>query len=104
MNKTELVQQLDVSQVTISRYMSMGMPYEKIKNKCQFDIDEVQDWINDNIDRRTPGQNEHKPSPKEIATWGLDMSSALFTFIEKQSCGKCREKFMRHIESGKFHL
>lgn len=104
MNKIKLAEELDLSLVTISRYMVMGMPYEKVKGKYHFDISEVQDWINDHIHRRTPGQNEHKPSVKEIASWGLDMSSALITFIEKQACGKCREKFMSHVENGKFHL
>ena len=76
----------------------MGLPCEKVKGKYDFDIDEVQDWIDDNIDRRP--QNEYRPSLKEVASWGLNFAQSLLSYVEK--CKHCQAKMLNDVQSGKF--
>lgn len=98
MNKNELATTLGLSLGTISRYINMGLPYEKVKGKYDFDINEAQDWIDDNIDRRP--QNEYRPTLKEIADWGLDFASNLLYYVAK--CKHCNNKISQDVKSGKF--
>ena len=100
MNKNELAATLGLSLGTISRYINMGLPCEKEKGKYDFDIDEVQGWIDDNIDRRSPSQNEYRPSLKEIADWGLDFAQSLLYYVRK--CKHCQAKIMEDAKRGKF--
>ena len=101
MNKNELAAALGLSLGTISRYTSMGMPYEKVKGKYDFDIDEVRDWINDNIDSRSPGQHDsERPSTKEIASWALGFAEKLLYYVK--TCKHCNDAIKRDAQSGKF--
>lgn len=52
MNKVELSIELGLSVQTINRYQGMGMPFEKIGGRYDFDLSEVENWIDDNIDSR----------------------------------------------------
>lgn len=100
MNKSQLAAELDLSTVTISRYISMGLPHEKVGGRYNFDLTEVGRWISDNIDSR---QTHFKqPTKEEAIQWGFDMLERYVSFMKKCLCKGCHEKFMQHIESGKF--
>ena len=98
MNKNELAAAIGLGLGTISRYINMGLPCEKVGRILNFDIDEVQNWIDDNIDRRP--QNEYRPSLKEVASWGLNFAQSLMSYIEK--CKPCQAKILQDAKSGKF--
>ncbi|MCC6543090.1 MAG: hypothetical protein IT392_01135 [Nitrospirae bacterium] len=107
MTKKELSEQLNISQVTVSRYMAMGLPYEKARGKCQFDLDEVIQWRRDNImptyrTNNPPG--EKVPTSKEIASWALNFSLALLNFLQNKCCKKCQAKWLHDVEIGKFYV
>ena len=107
MTKAELSEALDLSQVTISRYMRMGMPYEREKGKCRFDLDEVVLWRRHNIMPTYRADNpldEKVPTAREIAQWGLNFSLALLTFMEKKCCTKCQAKWLNDVKVGKFYV
>lgn len=70
MNKVELSIELGLSVQTINRYQGMGMPFEKIGGRYDFDLLKVQDWIQNNIDSRAvtqPSQSETMTSKQASA-------------------------------------
>ena len=105
MTKKELSEALDLSQTTISRYMKLGLPYERQKGRCLFNLDEVSMWKRQHIlpTYRTD-ENEKVPDIREIATWSLNFSLALLNFMEKKCCKDCQKKWFRDVEVGKFYV
>src|SRR3972149_8125271 len=107
MTKKELSKALDLSQVTISRYMAMGLPFERVKGKCLFDLDEAVQWRRMNIlpvYRVNNPLDEKVPTAREIAQWGLNFSLALLNFMEKKCCTKCQAKWLNDVKVGKFYV
>jgi len=107
MTKAELSKALDLSKVTISRYMGMGMPFERVKGKCLFDLDEVILWRRQNIMptyRINNPPDEKAPTTQDIALWGLNFSLALLAFMEKKCCKKCQGKWLHDVKIGKFYV
>ena len=100
MNKNELAAAIGLGLGTISRYINMGLPCEKEKGVYAFDIDEVQDWIDDNIDRRPQSQNEYRPTLKEVAAWGISFAQSLMYYVGK--CKHCQAKMLNDVQSGRF--
>lgn len=99
MNKVELTEAIGISLVTISRYISMGMPYGKIGGRYHFNINEVQSWISDNIDRR----QETSPMTRDEAIQSaFHMLRSYVTWMEKRMCKECNKKFVSDLSSGKF--
>lgn len=94
MNKIELSKILGLSLVTLTRYISMGMPFQKDGSKYDFNIDEVEKWIDDNIDRRQP-EDRLPPMTKKEAMDGLYQMAVLFfehvdiELLKLHAEGKC---------------
>lgn len=74
MNKVELARELEVSVQTVNRYQSMNMPFRKIGGRYDFEIDEVREWISDNIDSRAVTQTLQleKMTLKQAAAWAFE--------------------------------
>lgn len=75
MNKKELSEELGLSLTTISRYIELGMPFEKIGGRYSFDIDTVQHWIINNIDSRMSERFEpsERMTPKQAAAKAFEL-------------------------------
>lgn len=93
MNKKALAEGLELSLTTISRYIGMGLPYEKIGNKYDFDLSEVQNWIDDNIDRREPERSE-KMTPTQASAKACELLERLIPYVDF-------EKMIKDIGRGK---
>ena len=99
MNKREIADHVDVSVNTISRWVSLGCPYDMDeKGRYIFDPEDVESWRHDNI---MPTYNDSdRQSPQQIAKWGLDFAEKLMSYIEK--CQHCQGKILKDAKSGKF--
>lgn len=99
MNKRQLAREMGVSIQAVDKWLEKGLPYTKGGSPgvpYEFYLSEVESWLEQNISN---DYKEHKPSQREIATWGLDMASLLLSFVEK--CPRCSKKFMDYAKSGK---
>ena len=98
MNKRELADHVDVSVNTISRWVSLGCPYDMDeKGRYIFDPEDVESWRDRNI---SPQHDSDRQTPQQVASWGLNFAEKLMYYVEK--CKHCQAKIMQDAKRGRF--
>jgi len=98
LNKREIADHEDVSVNTISRWVSLGCPHDRDeRGRYIFDPEDVETWRHDNIMPTYNDSDSERPSPKEIATFGLNMAKTFLGYLE--SCDRCKKRFLADVEA-----
>lgn len=85
----KLAAELGLGLGTVSRYIGMGLPCQKVGGKYDFDLDVVKEWIGDNIDSR---QCEYRMSREQAVQGLITLSTNLLKFVDIEKLSESLKK------------